>query len=53
MFDMRARQPDGHYPLLAVNYVTVGWKETLHLAESFHELMRLRHGLLAGARRVE
>jgi hypothetical protein len=53
VFDMRDHHPDGRYPILAVNYVTVGWKETLHVADSFRELMLLRHELLKGARHVD
>jgi hypothetical protein len=53
VFDMRARYPDSHYPILAVNYVTAGWKEALHVADSFRELMLLCHELLVGARRVD
>lgn len=53
VFDMRARHPDGQYPILAVNYVTVGWEETLHVADSFRELLLLRHKLLEGARHVD
>lgn len=53
VFDMRARHPDGHYPILAINYVTVGWEETLHVADSFRELLLLRHELLEGARHVD
>jgi hypothetical protein len=53
VFDMRAHHLVGHYPILAVNYVTIGWKETLHVADSFRELLLLRHELLEGARHVE
>src|SRR5258708_11411473 len=53
VFDMRARHPDSQYPILAVNYVTVGWREALHVADSFRELLLLRHELLEGARRVD
>ncbi len=53
VFDMRARHPDGHYPILAVNYVTVGWQDALHVAASFREVMLLRHELLVGTRRVD
>ncbi|HEY7983775.1 MAG TPA: hypothetical protein VID73_06385 [Ktedonobacterales bacterium] len=53
VFDMCARHPDGQYPVLAVNYVTVEWEETLNVADGFRELMLLRHELLKGARRVE
>ena len=53
VFDLRARHPDGQYPILAVNYVTVGWMEALHVADGFRELLLLRHELLKGARRVD
>jgi hypothetical protein len=53
VFDMRARHPNGQFPILAVNFVTVGWKEALHVAESFRELMLLRHELLVGASRED
>jgi hypothetical protein len=53
VFDMRAHHPDSQYPILAVNYVTVGWNETIHVAGSFRELMLLRHELLEGAQDVD
>jgi hypothetical protein len=54
VFDMRAHHSDGQYPILAVNYITIGWDEQLlHVANSFRELVLLRHELLVGASRED
>lgn len=45
VFDMRREHPDEEYPVLLVNYVTVGWDETIPVATSFRELLLLDKSL--------
>lgn len=51
VFDMRPSHPAGEYPILAVNFITVGWAEALRISDSFRDLVLLRHALLEGAQR--
>jgi hypothetical protein len=53
VFDIRPSHPDGQYPVLAVNFITIGWREALQVSDSFHSLLLLRHRLLEGAQRVQ
>jgi hypothetical protein len=46
VFDTRPEHPDGQYPVVAVNLVSIGWDEVILVAESFRDLMLLRHPLL-------
>lgn len=46
IFDTRPQHSDGLYPILAVNFVTINWQETLPVASSFRDLLLLRHSLL-------
>jgi hypothetical protein len=41
VFDMRREPLDGEYPILLVNYVTLGWDETIPVARSFRALLLL------------
>jgi hypothetical protein len=46
VFDLRPQHPDGYYPIVAVNFVSVNWRETIHIADSFRDLLLLRRPLL-------
>jgi hypothetical protein len=46
VFDLRADHADQQYPILAVNFVTIGWEETLVVAADFHTLVSLDRQLL-------
>lgn len=46
VFDIRPTNPDGAYPVYAVNYVSIGWDEALKVASSFKDLLLLRRRLL-------
>lgn len=46
VFDIRQEQKDGRYPVLAVNFVTVGWEEVIPVAQDFQSLLLLRRNLL-------
>jgi hypothetical protein len=47
VFDLRMVHPDQAYPVLAVNYVTIGWDETLLVAPDVRALLRLDRELFA------
>lgn len=49
VFDVRREQQGGQLPVLAVNYVTIGWDEAIHVADSFRDLLLLQHPLLKRA----
>ncbi len=51
VFDIRPAHPDGRYPILLVNYVTVGWDETIPVASCFRELMLLSDSLFHAVER--
>jgi len=46
VFDIRADHADQQYPILAVNFVTIGWGETLVVASDFRALVSLDRELL-------
>lgn len=46
VFDMRPDHPDGEYPVYAVNFISVGWKEAILVAPDFTSLLLLRRELL-------
>ena len=46
VFDLRAEHPDQQYPIRAVNFVTIGWGETLVVAADFRTLVCLDRDLL-------
>jgi hypothetical protein len=50
VFDIRQEQQDGLYPVVAANFVTIGWKEVIPVAQDFRRLMLLRRELLTGTR---
>jgi hypothetical protein len=33
VFDIRPAQPDGHYPVLAINLIGLEWREALHVSD--------------------
>jgi hypothetical protein len=48
--DIRSEHPDGCYPILAVNYVSLGWDEAIYVASDIRSLLSLQHGLLEDAK---
>lgn len=46
VFDIRSKHPDGQYPILAVNYVSIGWDETMFIAPNIRSMVQFQHGLL-------
>jgi hypothetical protein len=46
VFDIRTDHADQHYPILAVNFVTIGWEETLVVATDFRALVSRDRELL-------
>lgn len=45
VFDVRPERPDGRYPIFLVNFVTIGWKDAIHVADDFRGLVSLKQGL--------
>lgn len=46
VFDVRPEHPDGHYPIIAVNFTSIDWDATIFIANSFRELLQLRRPIL-------
>jgi len=47
VLDVRPEQADGAYPIYAINFVGVSWKDAIAVAPDFRSLLQLRQRLLA------
>ncbi len=46
VLDTRPARADGKYPIYAINFVSIDWKDALLVAPDFRRLLLLRHELL-------